>query len=77
MNFSEKYPHINWWIENQGYLQLGGDEFNKSFVTVIDEGGVCFEAKNAKTIEEGLESAEVFLSKEIPQYYAKDIKINF
>ena len=72
MNFSKKYPHIHWWIENQGYLQLGGDEFNKSFVTVIDEGGVCFEAKNAKTIEEGLESAEAFLIKDIPDRFGED-----
>ena len=72
MNFSEKYLHIHWWIENQGYLQLGGNYFNKSFVTVIDEGGVCFEAKNAKIIEEGLESAEAFLIKDIPDRFGED-----
>ena len=72
MNFSKKYPPIQWWIENQGYLQLGGNYFNTSFVTVIDEGGVCFEAKNAKTIEEGLESAEAFLIKDIPDRFGED-----
>ena len=30
--FSMLFPHISWWIENHGWIELGADEYNKSLV---------------------------------------------
>ena len=72
MNFSEKYPHVNWWIENHGWIEVGNDEYTKSMIRLLDEGGTWWEDKKSKTVDEALANAEAFLIKDIPDRFGED-----
>lgn len=37
--FSEKYPYITRFVETQGCIEIGYNEFIGSFVKAYDEGG--------------------------------------
>ena len=54
------YPNITHWIEEMGWIELGQDEYSKSLVRVLDEGGMVWESgKQHKTLADALNAAEV------------------
>jgi|GEM_PF-1972467 len=67
--FSKKYPHLIWWIENQGYIEIGEDDFSYSLLRVLDPGGLCWEGEYSETIDDALEAAEAFLKEELQQRF--------
>ena len=67
-NFSENYPNLNWWIENQGWIEIGQDEYSRSMVRVLDEGGMVWESDpKSKTLDKDLNEAERFIAKWIEE----------
>ena len=66
LKFSKSYPHINWWVENQGWIELGTDENSDSLIRILDEGGMCWEDEDAEILDEALTNAEAYLSEEFP-----------
>ncbi|MBN1147402.1 MAG: hypothetical protein JXA78_09105 [Anaerolineales bacterium] len=53
------YPNIAHWIEEMGWIELGKDEYSKSLVRVLDEGGMVWESsKQHKTLTDALDAAE-------------------
>ena len=53
------YPIIAHWIEKLGWIELGQDEYSKSLVRVLDEGGMVWESsKQHKTLADALDAAE-------------------
>lgn len=75
MDFSKQYPHVAWWIDNQGWIEIGTDEYSDSLIRLLDEGGMWWEDKNATTIDEALSNAEAFLAEDLPQRFGKDFKL--
>lgn len=71
MDFSKRYPHIAWWIDNHGWIEIGTDEFSESLIRLVDEGGTWWEDEEASTIDEALNKAENFLRKDLPQRFGK------
>lgn len=63
--FSKKYPHLTWWVENQGRIEIGADDFSTLLLRLIDPGGTCWEDDDSKTIDEALKAAERFLEEEL------------
>lgn len=63
--FKNTYPNLNWWIVNQGYIEIGENEFSGSLVRVLDEGGLCWEDENSKSIDKALQVADRWASEEI------------
>jgi len=63
--FEKAFPNLKWWIENQGWIALGADEMSYSLLRVLDPGGTCWEDQDSSDIEEALEKAELWASKEI------------
>jgi len=71
MNFSKIYPHIAWWIKNQGWIEIGTDENSDSLIRLLDEGGTWWEDEDALTVDEALSNAEKFLTDDLPQRFGK------
>lgn len=71
--FSKTYPHLTWWIENHGWIEIGTDDYSGSWVRILDEGGTYWEDENADNIDEALANGEEFLVTDIPDRFGRDI----
>lgn len=76
MNFSERYPHVAWWINNHGWMEIGTDEYSNSLIRLLDEGGTWWEDKKANEIDEALNNAENFLTTDLPHRFGKLFKLD-
>ena len=66
MNFSKKYPHIHWWIENgEGWVQLGSSEDEDIVLAVFDGHDIVIEDRESESIDTALKKADLFLKDEI------------
>ena len=62
MNFSKKYPHIHWWIENgEGWVQLGSSEDEDIVLAVFDGRDIIIEDSESESIDTALKKADLFL----------------
>ena len=39
-----RYPHIAAWVQD-GWIEIGRDDFSRSFVRALDSGGMVFEGE--------------------------------
>ncbi len=69
MIFSKLYPHIDWWVENNGWMIIGSDEESDSLLRLIDTIGVSWEDEDSRSIDEALVKAEKFLKKDLPKRF--------
>jgi hypothetical protein len=76
MNFSKRYPHIAWWIDNHGWIEIGTDEYSDSLIRLIDIGGVWWEDEEETTIDKALDKAEKFLIDDLPQRFGSKFTLN-
>lgn len=44
--FAALYPHVAQWVQD-GWIELGRDDFSRSFVRVLDIGGMIWEGEVA------------------------------
>lgn len=57
--FEIAYPNIAHWVQSDGWIQIGRDDYNDSFVQAFDEGGTVWEGrKSYKTLDEALQALE-------------------
>lgn len=42
--FDEQYPHIAWWVQD-GWIEIGRDDYSDSFIRVLDAGGLVWESQ--------------------------------
>ena len=68
-SFAENYPHLAWWVENHGWLELGSDEYSSSLLRLLDEGGTCFEDEESEALDDALTAGESFLTTELPERF--------
>ena len=68
-SFATYYPHLAWWVENHGWLELGSDEYSTSLLRLLDEGGTCFEDEESETLDDALAAGEAFLTTELPERF--------
>ncbi|WKN41427.1 hypothetical protein [Tunicatimonas pelagia] len=69
--FEKNFPNLDWWINGQGWVELGSDEHSDSWVRILDIGGMCWEDDNSKTFEEALLAAEKWLEVEIEDRFGE------
>jgi hypothetical protein len=51
----ELYPHLARWVDAYGWVEIGQDEFSRSFVRALHEGGMVWEgATNYPTLAAAL-----------------------
>ena len=39
------YPHLASWVFERGWIEIGSDEYSRSFIRVLDGGGMVWEGK--------------------------------
>ncbi len=62
--FAQIYPNIAYWVEAQGWIEIGTDEYSDSLVRALDEGGLVWESHpEHETIDEALAALEIELGK--------------
>ena len=67
-NLSSTCPHIAAWTESYGWIEIGQDDYSKSFIRVVDEGGMVWESKpNYKSLDDALNDLETALEKIIDE----------
>jgi len=63
-SFDERFPHIADWVLGDGYIEIGRDEYSRSLVRVLDQGGMHWEGKTRyASVEELLQDLEMALAK--------------
>ena len=72
--FSEKYPHIAWWVECHGTLEIGECYESSSSIRLLDDGGTCWQDDCA--LDEGLDKAEAFLITDLPDRLGEDFSLD-
>ena len=57
--FAQTYPAITRWAEEQGWVEIGMDEYSTSVVRALDAGGLVWESNGEeKTVDEALQALE-------------------
>lgn len=58
-SFEEKYPYLNRFVEEQGWIEIGDSEYVNSFVRAYDLGGTVYHGKsNYPTMEAAFQDLE-------------------
>jgi hypothetical protein len=67
--FATAYPNIAQWIDVQGWIEIGQDEFSSSLVRCLDIGGMVWESSDEhETLDEALQALEEALGDLLQQY---------
>ena len=67
--FATAYPNVAQWIDAQGWIEIGQDEFSSSLVRCLDTGGMVWESSDDhKTIDEALGALEEAFGELLQQY---------
>jgi hypothetical protein len=45
-SFEQIYPHVICWIKRNGWIEVGNDGINRSWVRALDEGGLIQEGSD-------------------------------
>ncbi len=57
-SFEARYPNLAAWVQH-GRLEIGDDGYLRSFIRVLDEGGMIFEgAESYPSLDAALQAAE-------------------
>ena len=75
MYFSKQFPHIDWWVKNNGWMVVGTDEDSDCLVRLIDTTGTSWEDEDSDSIDVALWRAEMFLTKALPLRFPNRFKI--
>jgi len=60
--FEACYPNISRWIEVQGWIVLGGDDYSSSLLRCLGPGGMVWESRTEhKTLTQALQALETEL----------------
>ena len=61
-SFEERYPNVAGWARD-GWIELGRDEYSRSFIRILDIGGMIWEGKEKyETVDEALAEAEAAIA---------------
>jgi len=67
--FSRAYPNIAHWVNTQGWIEIGPDEYSSSSVRALDEGGLIRESSDDHTtVDEALQALEKGLAAWLEEY---------
>jgi len=68
MTLDEKYPNIADWIHGYGWIELGENDYSRSMIRVLDEGGMIWESsKKYKSLDELFDALEEELAAKIDE----------
>ena len=41
----DTYPHVAAWVDGGGWIEIGQDDYSRSFIRILDTGGMVWEGK--------------------------------
>ncbi len=41
----EAFPHLKEWVTTYGWIEIGYDDYNRSFIRALDGGGMVWEGR--------------------------------
>jgi hypothetical protein len=60
--FATLYPNVATWVQD-GWIELGEDDNNQSFIRVLDIGGMVWEGKRSyPSVHEALQAADAAIA---------------
>jgi hypothetical protein len=66
--FERTYPHIARWITIQGWIEIGLDDFSRSYVRALDLGGMVWEGDaRYQSVDDALRALETGLAQWMKQ----------
>ncbi len=74
-SFEQIYPHITRWVRDYGWIEIGEDDYSRSFVRALDIGGMVWEGQEQSehaTIDEMLLALEEGLAKWMREELGED-----
>lgn len=61
--FEQAYPHVARWVRSRGWIEMGQDDFSRSFVRALDIGGMVWEGERSyPSVDEALRGLETGLA---------------
>ncbi len=61
--FTLAYPHLAEWVETRGWIEIGEDDYSRSWVRVLDIGGMVWEGgEDEVSLDAALQAAEVAMA---------------
>ena len=43
LSVDEAFPHLTKWVKIYGWIEIGYDDYNRSFIRALDSGGMVWE----------------------------------
>jgi hypothetical protein len=71
--FIKDYPHLNWWVENQGWVEIGSTNESTSLLRVLDTGGNVYEDEDSEDFDRAFKRADKFLKSYIKEEFDEDV----
>jgi hypothetical protein len=57
--FEQTYPHIARWVREYGWIEIGYDDYRRSFARALDGGGLIWEGEGPyPTMDAALQALE-------------------
>ena len=61
--FEEADPHVARWVMTQGWIEIGQDDWSRSFVRALDMGGMVWEGDSSyRSVDDALHAVEAGLA---------------
>ena len=61
--FDEQYPNLAGWVQD-GWIEIGQDDYSNSFIRVLDAGGLVWESEESyETVAEALAEADAAIGR--------------
>jgi len=62
LTLEHAYPHVAAWVDGGGWIELGQNEYSRSFIRILDIGGMLWEgATRYRSLDALLHDAETAL----------------
>ena len=69
VSFDALYPAVAKWTKGGGWIEVGYDDYSRSFIRVLDIGGMIWEGKTRyRSVDAALRAAE----KAVSRWYAEN-----
>jgi hypothetical protein len=60
---STPYPYVHWWVAERGWIEIGYDDYSRSFIRVLDIGGMVWEGEQEyPSLDAALRAADAALA---------------
>lgn len=73
--FSDSYPYISSFIETEGYISFGNDEFFTSWIRAFNVGGTVHEVHDAKNYDDAINQLEKYFREDFENEWGRRIEI--